>query len=87
MPRSHGAGARAVLPRASSPAQRGRGTAAGGGGGCRRFHPGRLAPAAALDPSKIETAAAPSTVLRLVPLPRCAGEDVRGTISAQQGLL
>ena len=63
-----------VVPRASSPAKRGRGTmrsmldgaaAASIPGVCSR----------SMSPFDILPAAAPSTMLRMVPLPRFTGED------------
>ena len=52
-----------MLPLFSSPAQRGRGTAEGGGGGL---------PLAPSEPQ------APSPMLRMVPLPRFTGEEITG---------
>ena len=60
-----------MLGAGSSPVQRGRGTAKGGGGGA-----GASAFGFAMSPD------APSTKLRMVPLPRLAGEDIPAALGA-----
>ncbi len=63
-------------PRTSSPAQRGRGPSEGWWrGAAAAATSGRFD---LRQPTEIREAAAPSTVLRTVPLPRFTGEDVRG---------
>ncbi len=49
-----------------------------GGGGGRRSKAGKKAAPGTVEPPDSEAAAAPSTALRAVPLPRCAGEDFSG---------